>query len=88
VHGRYHDREPHHPTEKGEPMIFLTLEDEHGVVETTLFPDAYRRWGHRLKDAGPYLVEGTLERHHGVATLTVERLERVRQAGAGVGALS
>lgn len=68
----------HHPTEKGEPMVFLTLEDEGGVVETTLFPDAYRRWGHALRDAGPFVAEGTVERHHGVATLTVERLERVR----------
>jgi DNA-directed DNA polymerase III PolC len=68
----------HHPTEKGEPMVFLTLEDEGGVVETTLFPAAYRRWGHALRDAGPFVAEGTVERHHGVATLTVERLERVR----------
>jgi DNA polymerase III alpha subunit len=72
----------HHPTEKGEPMVFLTLEDEGGVVETTLFPAAYRRWGHLLKDAGPFVVEGTVDRHHGVATLTVERMERVPPAAA------
>jgi DNA polymerase III alpha subunit len=67
----------HHPTENGQPMVFLTLEDEGGVVETTLFPSAYRRWGHLLKDAGPFVAEGTVDRHHGVSSLTVERLERV-----------
>ncbi len=77
----------HHPTEKGEPMVFLTLEDEDGVVETTLFPDAYRRWGHVLRDAGPFIAEGTVERHHGVATLTVERLKRV-ESPSGKRALS
>ncbi|HEY7530971.1 MAG TPA: DNA polymerase III subunit alpha [Gemmatimonadota bacterium] len=67
----------HHPTENGEPMVFLTLEDEGGVVETTLFPAAYRRWGHLLEDAGPFVAEGTVDRHHGVSSLTVEKLERV-----------
>jgi DNA polymerase-3 subunit alpha/error-prone DNA polymerase len=58
-------------------MVFLTLEDEGGVVETTLFPAAYRRWGHLLEDAGPFVAEGTVDRHHGVSSLTVEKLERV-----------
>jgi DNA-directed DNA polymerase III PolC len=72
----------HHPTEKGPSMVFLTLEDEGGLVEATLFPDAYLRWGHLLEDAGPFVVEGVVERHHGVATLSVERLERVAPASA------
>ncbi|MFN2432784.1 MAG: DNA polymerase III subunit alpha [Gemmatimonadota bacterium] len=73
----------HEVTVKGETMVFLTLEDEAGVGETTLFPSAYRRWGHLLKDAGPFLAEGVVERHHGVATLTVERLTRLPGGRAG-----
>jgi hypothetical protein len=61
----------------------LIGEDEEGVVETTLFPEAYRRWGHLLKDVGPFIVERTVERHHGVATLTIERLAWVGSAGRG-----
>nr|MBA2564257.1 hypothetical protein [Gemmatimonadota bacterium] len=76
----------HERTKGGETMVFLTLEDEGGIVETTLFPRAYRRWGHALCDAGPFLVDGTVERHHGVATLTVERLERVRAPLSASGA--
>ena len=36
------------PPKTGEPMEFLTFEDETGLVETTFFPQAYRRFCHLL----------------------------------------
>ncbi len=53
----------------GRYMKFLMLEDLHGTVEVTLFPDAYARVGHRLSDAGPFLVAGTVRDDHGALTL-------------------
>jgi DNA polymerase III alpha subunit len=34
------------PTIKGDLMKFVTLADRTGFVETLLFPDTYRKWGH------------------------------------------
>jgi DNA-directed DNA polymerase III PolC len=61
-------------TARGELMRFLTLEDRTGTLEAVLFPDTYRRFGHLLRGAGPYLLEGRMEDTHGAQTLTVEKL--------------
>lgn len=33
-------------TKDDQPMQFVTLEDETGLVEAVVFPDAFRRRGH------------------------------------------
>jgi error-prone DNA polymerase len=58
-------------TKKGDPMEFLTFEDETGVVETTFFPKAYDRFCHLIDRDRPYLLGGTVEQNWGAATLTV-----------------
>jgi DNA polymerase III alpha subunit len=55
-------------------MRFLTLEDRTGTVEAVLFPAAYRRFGHLLRGAGPYLLRGRMEDAHGAPSLTVEEV--------------
>ena len=60
-------------TNKGEPMEFVTFEDETGVIECTFFPDAYRRFCHMLDHLRPYLLVGRVEEDFGAVTLTVER---------------
>ena len=72
------------PTKKGEPMEFLTFEDETALVETTFFPDAYRRFCHILDWKLPFLLEGTVEEEFGAHTLTVHRAERLPAGGAQV----
>jgi error-prone DNA polymerase len=67
-------------TRTGEPMEFLTFEDETGLVETTFFPQAYRRFCHLLDPARPFLLSGTVEQDWGVATLTVDRAEPLANA--------
>jgi len=59
----------------GQPMKFITLEDETDLVEVTLFPEIYARYGARLLSRGPYLVTGLVEDDHGSITLTAEILE-------------
>jgi len=52
---------------KGEAgdMEFLTLEDESGLVEVTLFPRVYKRFRHIIEDLGPYLIRGKVENQYG-----------------------
>jgi DNA polymerase III alpha subunit len=64
-------------TIKLQMMKFLMLEDAHGSVEVTLFPRAYARTGHRLTDAGPYLVTGRVRADHGALTLDGEDVARL-----------
>lgn len=61
-------------TKRGDPMEFLTFEDETGIVETTFFPEPYRRFCHMLDRNRPYLLAGKVETNWGVATLTVDRV--------------
>ncbi len=61
-------------TKKGEPMEFLSFEDETGLVECTLFPRIYKQYCHLLFRKGPLLLEGYLDEDFGARTFTVERL--------------
>jgi error-prone DNA polymerase len=50
------------PTKSGRPVYFLIIEDEAGLLQTTLFADAYERFGHLLHGEGAFLLEGRVER--------------------------
>jgi DNA polymerase-3 subunit alpha/error-prone DNA polymerase len=64
-------------TKKGDPMEFLTFEDETGIVETTFFPQTYRRFCHIIDRQQPYLLTGKVEEDWGALTLTVDRVEKM-----------
>ena len=64
-------------TKQGEPMEFLTFEDETGIVETTFFPEAYRRFCHMIDRNRPYLLNGKVEQDWGAVTLTVDKVEKI-----------
>jgi DNA-directed DNA polymerase III PolC len=64
-------------TRTGEFMKFISLEDETGVIEAVLLPDAYQRLGGRLTTRGPYRVTGTVEDHFGALSLIVKEAERL-----------
>jgi DNA polymerase-3 subunit alpha/error-prone DNA polymerase len=65
-------------TRHGDPMEFLTFEDETGIVETTFFPKTYRRFCHLFDRGRPYLLTGRVEEDWGAITLTVEKVEAIR----------
>ena len=48
-------------TAKGEPMMFLTLEDLSGALDVVLFPDVYRRAREVLSSNAPVFVTGVME---------------------------
>ena len=60
-------------------MEFLTFEDETGIVETTFFPQAYRRFCHMIDREHPYLLTGEVDQNWGAVTLTVENVEPLKQ---------
>ncbi len=47
-------------TKHGDPMEFLTFEDETGIVETTFFPQTYHRFCHMIDRNRPYVHERPL----------------------------
>ena len=66
-------------TKHGDPMEFLTFEDETGLVETTFFPRAYRRFCAILDRHRPYILTGKVDEDFGAVTLTVEKVEWIRR---------
>jgi len=65
------------PTKEGRSMEFVTLEDETGLVECTLFPDVYARYRDVVHSLGPYVAEGRIEEQYGAPTLNVSRITLV-----------
>jgi DNA polymerase-3 subunit alpha/error-prone DNA polymerase len=72
--------------ERGGPsagtMEFVTLEDEFGLVECTLFPKVYDRFSMVIRGYGPYIAEGTVEDQLGAVTLNVESIRPAGVDGA------
>ena len=65
-----------------EPMAFVTLEDDTGLIETVWFPAAYRAAGALLDRHLPVRIHGVVEEAFGVRTVTVERAEPVSRLPA------
>ncbi len=72
------------PTKSGHPVYFLVIEDEGGLLQTTIFRPVYEKFGHLLHREGAFLLEGRVERTdaRGFAFL-VRRIESLREALAG-----
>ena len=62
-------------TKHGDPMEFLTFEDETGPIETVFFPGVYKRFSHLAEMEQPYLLTGRVAYDWGAYTLTVEKME-------------
>ena len=65
-------------TKHGEPMEFITFEDDTGLIETTFFPEAYRRVCSIIDGNRPFILYGKVEEDFGAVTMTVNRMDRVR----------
>ncbi len=58
----------------GRPVQFVTLEDEYGLAEVTLFPDECPAVPYLTM--GPYTATGVVEEQYGVFTITARGFER------------
>jgi len=64
-------------TKKGDPMKFLTFEDETGIVETVFFPKPYAQFCHMLSYGKPYEIRGRVDTNWGAVTLVVDNTRPV-----------
>jgi error-prone DNA polymerase len=60
-------------TKHGDPMKFLTFEDETGIVETVFFPKPYALFCHMLDYGKPYLLYGRIDSNWGAVTFVVDK---------------
>jgi DNA polymerase-3 subunit alpha/error-prone DNA polymerase len=64
-------------TRKGEPMQFLTFEDETGIVETVFFPQTHRRFCHMLDWGRPYILSGVVDENFQAVTMNVDQVSKL-----------
>lgn len=50
------------PTRSGTTVVFVTLEDEDGLVDTVTFPKVYEKYGRVIYGNPGLIIEGTLQR--------------------------
>jgi len=62
-------------TQDGKAMMFLTLDDEYGLFEVTLFPSVARRARGGFTKHGPYVVTGTVEDQYDSLSITAASVE-------------
>jgi DNA polymerase III alpha subunit len=67
----------HTRTAQGRPMQFVTLEDEWGLIEVTLFPGSSGQTPYLT--LGPYLAVGTVEERYGVLTVNALSFQRAAE---------
>ncbi len=60
-------------TQTGRRMMFLTLDDEYGLFEASVFPDACANSRH-VGSYGPYIIAGRVEEKYDTVTLTADRI--------------
>ena len=61
-------------TQKQRRMMFLTLDDEFGLFEAGVFPDACENCP-PLTSYGPYIITARVEERHGTLTITAESVD-------------
>jgi error-prone DNA polymerase len=64
-------------TKKGDPMEFVSFEDETAIFETTFFPKAYQRFCQILDMNRAYLLTGRVQEQYGTVSLNVEYIQRL-----------
>lgn len=64
------------PTRSGKTVVFLSLEDETGLIDVTVFPQTYQTYGHILFNSNsvPLLIQGRLQRRGEGVSMIAERL--------------
>jgi len=61
------------PTKSGQTVIFVTLEDETGLTEVTVFERVYQRWGKVIFSSSALIVDGVLQKRGRYGTVVVGR---------------
>jgi len=67
------------PTKSGQRVIFLTLEDEEGLIDVTIFPSAQELYAKNIFEADFLLIEGSVQKHGPAVSIIVERAFDLRK---------
>jgi DNA polymerase III alpha subunit len=59
-------------TRTGARMMFINLDDGHGLIDIVLFPRCFNHYGHILHGAGPYRVTGRVVIEHSVVSVAAD----------------
>jgi DNA polymerase-3 subunit alpha/error-prone DNA polymerase len=62
----------------GEDMAFVSLEDETGITEAVLFPEAYGLYARLLYEVRPLVVSGRVEDDMGAVSFEIGRISLLR----------
>jgi len=64
-------------TRRGEPMEFISLEDETDTFEATFFPNAYRKFCRMVSFSRPLVLAGIVEEQFSAISVSVEQVGRL-----------
>jgi DNA-directed DNA polymerase III PolC len=64
-------------TQRGDNMMFMSMEDLSDAFEAVLFPGIYDRYGGMIKGNGPYLIYGKVVSDAGVISINVQELQNL-----------
>ncbi|MBN1500631.1 MAG: DNA polymerase III subunit alpha [Spirochaetes bacterium] len=64
-------------TSKGNPMEFVSFEDETGIFETVLFPEIFSNFTNLIEEDCPYYVTGDIENQKGAIVMNVVNVEKL-----------
>jgi len=70
-------------TQRGQTMVFATFDDEWGLFEATIFPDAMARMDASFDRYGPYVISGQVEEQYDAVTISADAISLFQPSAAG-----
>ena len=67
------------PTRSGQRVIFLTLEDEEGLIDVTVFPSAQQLYAKDIFEADFLLIEGWVQKHGPAVSIIADKAFDLRK---------
>ncbi len=61
------------PIKSGQTVVFITLEDETGLIEVTVFERIYKQWGKVIFSSNALIVDGILQKRGRYGTVVLGR---------------
>ncbi len=65
-------------TVKGNPMEFVSFEDETGIFETVLFPEVFAKFADMIEEDRAYFIYGDVENQKGAVVVNVTGIEKIK----------
>ncbi|WP_335872233.1 DNA polymerase III subunit alpha [Bacillus sp. 2205SS5-2] len=69
-------------TKKGDVMAFIGISDKTAIMEGVVFPDAYRTYGHLLKEGISLFLKGHVDQRHDKKQFIVQTVTNMEEATA------